>query len=154
MIGNVKNYLLYFISMIFSVVIYYTFVSLQYSPEVKKAIESSDSILNIFIAGSVVLVLFVAIFIFYSNSFFTKKRKKEVGLYSLLGLRKKTIGKMLFYENIIMGGIAVMIGIIVGTILSKLFTMMVLRLLDPTVEVCYEVTIVGILYLIYVFMYY
>src|SRR5690606_21746704 len=135
MIGNVKNYLLYFISMIFSVVIYYTFVSLQYSPEVKKAIESSDSILNIFIAGSVVLVLFVAIFIFYSNSFFTKKRKKEVGLYSLLGLRKKTIGKMLFYENLIMSAAALVIGIIFGTFLSKLFTMLLLRLLDSAVEV-------------------
>jgi len=76
-IGNFKNYLLYFVSMIFSVVIYYTFVSLRYSPEVQKAIESSDSILNIFIAGSVVLLLFVAIFIFYSNTFFTKKRKKK-----------------------------------------------------------------------------
>src|SRR5690606_8908627 len=152
MIGNVKNYLLYFISMIFSVVIYYTFVSLQYSPEVKKAIESSDSILNIFIAGSVVLVLFVAIFIFYSNSFFTKKRKKEVGLYSLLGLRKKTIGKMLFYENIIMGGIAVMIGIIVGTILSKLFTLIVLRLLNAPVEVSFGISLDAIVNTFIVFL--
>lgn len=138
--------------MIFSVVIYYTFVSLQYSPEVKKAIESSDSILNIFIAGSVVLVLFVAIFIFYSNSFFTKKRKKEVGLYSLLGLRKKTIGKMLFYENIIMGGIAVMIGIIVGTILSKLFTLIVLRLLNAPVEVSFGISLDAIVNTFIVFL--
>ena len=151
-IGNFKSYLLYFISMVFSVVIYYTFVSLQYSPEVQMAIESENSLLNIFIAGSVVLILFVAIFILYSNSFFTKKRKREVGLYSLLGLRKKTIGKMLFYENIIMGGIAIIIGVILGTILSKLFTMIVLRLLDTPVEVSFEVSIEAILNTIIVFM--
>src|SRR5690606_16722425 len=130
--------------MIFSVVIYYTFVSLQYSPEVQEAIESSDSMLNIFIAGSAVLILFVAIFIFYSSSFFTKKRKKEVGLYSLLGLKKKTIGKMLFYEIIIMSGIAVIIGIVIGTILSKLFTMIVLKLLDTAVEVSFGLSIEAI----------
>ena len=151
-IGNFKNYLLYFISMIFSVVIYYTFVSLQYSPEVQEAIESSDSMLNIFIAGSAVLILFVSIFIFYSNSFFTKKRKKEVGLYSLLGLKKKTIGRMLFYENIFMGGIAAVIGIIVGTILSKLFTMMVLKLLDAPVEVSFGLSVEAIINTLIVFL--
>lgn len=151
-IGNFKNYLLYFVSMIFSVVIYYTFVSLRYSPEVQKAIESSDSILNIFIAGSVVLLLFVAIFIFYSNTFFTKKRKKEVGVYSLLGLRKKTIGRMLFYENLIMGGGAVLIGIIAGTILAKLFTIMVLRLLEAPVEVSFGVSIEAIVNTITIFL--
>lgn len=151
-IGNFKNYLLYFISMIFSVVIYYTFVSLQYSPEVQMAIESSDAVLNIFIAGSIVLIIFVAIFIYFSNSFFTKKRKKEVGLYSLLGLKKKTIGRMLFYENLIMGGMAVVFGIIIGTILSKLFTMIVLKLLDSAVEVSFGISVEAIVNTLIVFL--
>src|SRR5690606_7206350 len=151
-IGNFKNYLLYFISMIFSVVIYYTFVSLQYSPEVQMAIESSDAVLNIFIAGSILLIIFVAIFIYFSNSFFTKKRKKEVGLYSLLGLKKKTIGRMLFYENLIMGGMAVVFGIIIGTILSKLFTMIVLKLLDSAVEVSFGISVEAIVNTLIVFL--
>lgn len=138
--GNFRSYLLYFLSMIFSVVIYYTFVSFQYSPEVQMGIESSNSLLNIFIGASVILILFVAVFIFYSNSFFTKKRKKEVGLYSLLGMRKKTIGKMLFYENLIMSAAAIVIGIIFGTFLSKLFTMLLLRLLDSAVEVGFGIS--------------
>lgn len=143
--GNFKSYLLYFLSMIFSVVIYYTFVSFQYSPEVRAGIESSDSLLNIFIGASVILILFVAVFIFYSNSFFTKKRKKEVGLYSLLGMRKKTIGRMLFYENLIMSAVAVIIGVILGTFLSKLFTMILLRLLDSAVEVGFGISLEAII---------
>lgn len=59
---------------------------------------------------------------------------------------------MLFYENIIMGGIAIIIGVILGTILSKLFTMIVLRLLDTPVEVSFEVSIEAILNTIIVFM--
>ncbi|MDC9237067.1 ABC transporter permease, partial [Clostridioides difficile] len=80
--------------------------------------------------SSVILLIFVAIFILYSNNFFTRKRKKEIGLYSLLGLRKKEIGRMLFYENFIMGLGALIIGIIAGTLLSKLFVTILLNLIN------------------------
>ena len=75
-IGNFKSYLLYFISMVFCVVIYYTFVSLQYSPEVQMAIESENSLLNIFIAGSVVLILFVE-YLFFIQIHSLQKNERE-----------------------------------------------------------------------------
>jgi len=133
--GNFKSYLVYFMSMLISVVIYYTFVSLQYSTEIAKSIEASQSMQSIFMVASIILILFEAVFILYSNNFFARKRKKEVGLYSLLGLRKKDVGKMMFYENLIMGAIVLVVGIAVGTFLSKLFTMILLKLLGTTVDV-------------------
>ncbi|MCQ6563394.1 ABC transporter permease [Paenibacillus mendelii] len=149
--GNVKSYLIYFISMIFSVVIYYTFVSLQYSTEIQESMQLSQAMSSVFTGGSIVLVLFVAVFIWYSNSFFTKKRKKEVGLYSLLGLRKKTIGRMLFYENLIMGTVGLAAGVALGTLLSKLFTMIFLKLLDSAVDISFSVSVEAILNTILVF---
>jgi putative ABC transport system permease protein len=133
--GNFKSYIIYFISMLFSVVIYYTFVSLQYSTEIAKGIESSEAMESIFMVASVILILFVSVFILYSNRTFARKRKKEVGLYSLLGLQKKTIGRMLFYENFIMGIIVLIIGIAVGTFLSRLFSMILVRLLGIVIDV-------------------
>ncbi|TNJ67040.1 ABC transporter permease [Paenibacillus hemerocallicola] len=133
--GNLKHYLMYLISMISSVVIFFTFVSLQYSDEIRAGLESSESVRAIFAQASYLLMLFMAIFIWYSNSFFTKKRKKEVGLYSLLGVRKKTIARMLFYENVMMGAVALVAGIVLGTFLSKLFAMLFLRLMDSAVQV-------------------
>lgn len=65
------------------------------------------------------LIIFVAVFIIYSNGFFTRKRKKEVGLYSLLGIRKRQIGKMLFYENMLMGLMSLVIGIAIGSVLRN-----------------------------------
>jgi putative ABC transport system permease protein len=85
---NFTNYFLYFASMIFSIVIYFTFVSLKYDTTIQSASDGSPKISSAFSGASVVLMIFVAIFIWYSNSFFTRKRKKEVGLYSLLGVRK------------------------------------------------------------------
>ncbi|NOU69120.1 FtsX-like permease family protein [Paenibacillus sp. LMG 31461] len=139
-IGNLKNYLIYFISMIFSVVIYYTFVSLRYSEEIAANMQKWEGMKSVFTQASIVLILFVAVFIWYSNSFFTKKRKKEVGLYALLGVRKRKIGTMLFYENMMMGIGAVAVGIVLGTLLSKLFAMMFLKLLDSTVEVSFSIS--------------
>lgn len=150
--GNFTNYLVYFISLVFSIVIYYTFVSLQYSEKIQESILLSDMMNFMFLAASIVLILFVAIFILYSNSFFIRKRKKEVGLYSMLGLRKKTIGKMLFYENFIMGIIALVIGILLGTLLSQLFSMILIKLMGANVEVGFSLSLKAIIQTVIVFM--
>lgn len=150
--GNISNYLVYFVSLVFSMVIYYTFVSLQYSKEIQESIELSDTMSFMFLVSSFMLILFVAIFIFYSNSFFTRKRKKEIGLYSMLGLRKKTIAKMLFYENLIMGLIALFIGLIFGTLLSKLFAMILIMLMGSTVEVDFGISVLAIIQTVIVFL--
>ncbi|EUJ33502.1 putative metabolite uptake ABC transporter, permease protein [Listeria floridensis FSL S10-1187] len=127
---NFIHYFLYFASMIFSIMIYYTFVVLSKDPAVIERIDRSDKLSVAFSAASVILLVFVAIFILYSNNFFTRKRKKEIGLYSLLGLRKAQIGRLLFYENFIMGIGALIIGIVLGTFLSKLFVAILLNMMD------------------------
>lgn len=126
---NFTNYFLYFASMIFSIVIYFTFVSLKYDNTIQSATEGSTKISSAFSAAAVVLIIFVAIFIWYSNSFFTRKRKKEVGLYSLLGVRKKQIGRMLFYENFLMGVLALLIGIALGSVLARFFVSLLMKVM-------------------------
>ncbi|UYO03159.1 ABC transporter permease [Paenibacillus sp. PSB04] len=139
--GNVKNYLIYLLSMIFSVMIYYIFVSLQYSQAIAEGLQSSESLRAVLSQASVILILFTAIFVWGSNAFFTRKRKKEVGLYALLGMRRQTIARMLFYENLIMSLVALILGVFLGTLLSKLFTMILLKLLDNPVRAGFEIHI-------------
>ncbi|OXL83332.1 hypothetical protein BCV73_09745 [Paenibacillus sp. SSG-1] len=139
--GNVKNYLIYLLSMIFSVMIYYIFVSLQYSQAIAEGLQSSESLRAILSQASVILILFTAVFVWGSNAFFTRKRKKEVGLYALLGMRRQTIARMLFYENLIMSLVALILGVSLGTLLSKLFTMILLKLLDNPVRAGFEIHI-------------
>lgn len=126
---NFTNYFLYFASMIFSIVIYFTFVSLKYDHTIQAATEGSTKISSAFSGAAVVLIIFVAIFIWYSNSFFTRKRKKEVGLYSLLGVRKKQIGRMLFYENFLMGVLALLAGIALGSVLARFFVSLLMKVM-------------------------
>lgn len=126
---NFYNYFLYFASMIFSIMIYYTFTSIQYNEQVLQIAGSSQKIDVALKSSSVVIAIFSAIFIWYSNSFFTRRRKKEIGLYSLMGVKKKQIGRMLFYENTAIGILALGAGILIGSLLSKLFAMLLIRLM-------------------------
>ena len=149
---NFTNYFLYFASMIFSIVIYFTFVSLKYDITIQSASDGSPKISSAFSGASVVLMIFVAIFIWYSNSFFTRKRKKEVGLYSLLGVRKKQIGRMLFYENFLMGILALVIGIALGSVLSQFFVMILMKVMGYELLSQFSISLSAVTNTVIVFM--
>ncbi|MGE6366005.1 ABC transporter permease [Bacillus paramycoides] len=148
---NLKNYVLYFASMIFSIVIYFIFVSLQYNNYIVEQTSTAKGIADVFKASSVILIIFVAIFIWYSNSFFTKKRKKEIALYSLLGVPKRQIGAMLFYENLIIGIIALIIGMGIGALLSKVFSMLLLKVMQLSTVISFSVSLEAMMHTILVF---
>ncbi|WP_028551652.1 ABC transporter permease [Paenibacillus sp. UNC451MF] len=148
---NFTNYFLYFASMIFSIVIYFTFVSLKYDSTILATSDASPKISSAFSGASVVLMIFVAIFIWYSNSFFTRKRKKEVGLYSLLGVRKKQIGRMLFYENFIMGILAIIFGILLGSLLSRSFVSILMKVMGYDAMIHFHMSPQAVIHTIVVF---
>jgi putative ABC transport system permease protein len=136
---NFSSYLIYFVSMVFSIMIYYVFTSIQYNEQVQQLQEVKKAIQGTFQASSVVIALFAGIFIWYSNSFFTKRRKKEVALYSLMGVKKKQIGRMLFYENLMMGILALTAGILLGSLLSKLFVMLLMHLMGYAISIRFAI---------------
>ncbi|UHA71870.1 FtsX-like permease family protein [Paenibacillus sp. 481] len=140
--GNIKNYLLYFMSMVISIVIFYTFNSFMYIPKITATVQHMDSSMS---QTSYILIGFLIVFIGYSNAFFTKKRKKEVGLYSLLGVRKKVIARMLFFENMIIGAITLQFGLALGILFSRLFLMLLLQLLGLPIEVGFSIPMEAIL---------
>lgn len=126
---NMKSYSLYIGSTIFSIIIYFTFVTLKYSEDIGALAETSKKISGIMSASAFVLMIFVAIFIAYSNSFFMKKRKKEVALYSLLGVRKRSIGFMLFFENMVIGLLSLVVGVALGFLLSRALLTILMKLM-------------------------
>ncbi|RPK09469.1 ABC transporter permease [Priestia endophytica] len=149
---NFKNYFLYFTSLIFSIVIYFTFISLKYDKTIQATSDSSTKISSAFNGASVILIIFVAVFIWYSNTFFTRKRKKEVGLYALLGVRKKQIGRMLFYENFIMGIGALFVGILLGAVLSRFFVSLLMRIMGYEVLGNFEISFSAVINTVTVFL--
>ncbi|WP_315122177.1 FtsX-like permease family protein [uncultured Clostridium sp.] len=121
-----KNYLLYFISILFSAFIFFTFNSIRYNEDILKA---AGSITNGLTISSVVVLFFAFIFIYNANTFFREKRRQEIGLYNLLGITKKKIGLIFIYEGFILGLLGVIGGIFIGFIFSKLLMMLLVRLM-------------------------
>lgn len=132
---NFNNYLIYFVSMVFSIMIYHVFTSIQYNEQVANLKEIKSSIFVTFSTSSIIIAIFAGIFIWYSNAFFIKRRKKEVALYSLMGVMKRQIGRILFYENLLMGLLALGTGILLGSLLTKLFVMLLLQLMGYSINV-------------------
>ena len=98
---NMKNYYLYVFALIFTVALYFAFVTLQYDPsmdETKGSIKGAAAIR----AASVLLVAIVSIFLLYANNIFIKRRSKEIGLFQLIGMTKSKIFRILTVENFIL----------------------------------------------------
>ncbi|PEN39545.1 ABC transporter permease [Bacillus toyonensis] len=138
---NFKEYILYFVSLTMSMVIYFIFASLRYSAQIKEVMINNVVVNSVLQSSKVILILFIAIFIIYSTNFFMRKRKKEVGLYSLLGITKKQISTMLFWETIIMGSIALVIGVLMGSLGSKLALELLTNLMKLNVAIYFEFSI-------------
>ncbi|WOA61420.1 ABC transporter permease [Bacillus mycoides] len=149
---NFKEYILYFVSLASSMLIYFIFASLRYSTQIKKEMVNNVMINSVLQSSKVILIIFIAIFIIYSTDFFIRKRKKEVGLYSLLGITKKQIGTMLFCETMIMGGVALVVGILIGSMSFKLFLELLMSLMKLNVPIHFELSIKAIIDTFIVFL--
>ena len=84
--------------------------------------------------GFVLLGLIMVPFLYYTNSFLIKRRKKELGLYSILGLEKKHIGFMMFYESLFVYVVVMVAAVLMGLIFSRLIFLLLLNLAKLPVE--------------------
>jgi len=124
---NLKNYYLYVFALIFSVALYFAFVTLQYDPamnETKDSIKGAAAIK----AASVLLVGIVSIFLLYANNIFIKRRSKEIGLFQLIGMTKSKIFRILTAENFFLYFGSLIIGIFIGFSVSRLILMILFKI--------------------------
>ncbi|MDE6032085.1 MAG: ABC transporter permease [Oscillospiraceae bacterium] len=89
--------------------------------------------------GVVVMVIFSAIFLFYTNSFLIKRRKKELGLYNILGMGKLNIARIMIWETLIIFALAMVLGIGAGILFSKLAMLGAAKMLGEQAAVAFEV---------------
>ncbi|CAM3634683.1 FtsX-like permease family protein [Marinicrinis lubricantis] len=124
---NLKHYYLYVFALIFSVALYFAFVTLQYDPsmdEVEGSLKGAAGIK----AASVLLIAIVSIFLLYANNLFIKKRSKEIGLFRLIGMTKGKIFRILSTENFMLYFGSLVIGIFIGFSISKLVIMLLFKI--------------------------
>ena len=142
--NNKPFYIPYIISSIITVAMLYMMSFLSDNKGLNK-IMGADSLASIFRLGVGIIVIFSYIFLFYTNSFIIKRRKKEIGVYNILGMEKRHLSKVLFVETIYSAIISLVCGIIVGIAFSKFILMVLYGIIGIYKTVEFFVNIHGII---------
>ncbi|MBJ7927945.1 MULTISPECIES: ABC transporter permease [Bacillus cereus group] len=120
--GNWRNYKAFLISSCLSIVVFFMYASFIYHPDVVSGnISMREMISKGLESMNYIVVIFSALFILYANSTFLRARKKEFGLLTLIGGTKSQLGRMIILEQLMLGSIAIVVGIGLGMLCSKLF---------------------------------
>ena len=129
---NLRDYLIYFLTLMLAVSLFYAFNSISDQPafsemSMTRALlyEQLDKMISVL---SVVISLVLAFLIIYANQFLLKRRKKELGIYMMLGMKKGRISRIFAGETFCVGVIALGVGLIFGFILSQGASLIALKL--------------------------
>ena len=137
---NGKFYIPYLLAGIGNVMMFYIMVYLRTNP----AMENHESLGIVLGLGTVVIAIFSSVFIFYTNSFLMKRRKKEIGLFNILGMEKKHIACVLSAETLYTALISIGGGIGLGILFSKLFLLLMTKIMGYGVEFGFSVSAIGV----------
>lgn len=128
---NMKNnrqfYLPYLLTGMLSVMMFYSMRTMQGNSGID-TVRGAAQLKSILTLGLVVIGVFVCILLFYTNSFIMKRRKKELGVYNILGMEKKHIARVLFWETLTTFVLSVGGGLVFGIVFNKLLTMLLYRM--------------------------
>ena len=141
---NKQLYLPYIISSVCIVAITYIVSYFCYSKTIISSV-GGEVISSIMLLGFMVMALFSLIFIFYTHSFLFKRRKKEFGLYNVLGLAKKDICKIVFLDNIYVDIITIVLGLGVGILFSKFAELAYFKIVAKPYSIAFNLPILSLM---------
>lgn len=147
---NGKSYIPFILTAALMVAIFYIITFLSENPMLRRMVGGSGMAMILSI-GMVVMGIFSAIFLFYTNSFLIKRRKKEFGLYNILGLGKKQIAKVLVIETLFVYLIAEIAGLGLGILFSKLAEMLASKMLRGNVNYVFRVDFIAVIFSLILF---
>ncbi|MDQ0417192.1 putative ABC transport system permease protein [Croceifilum oryzae] len=126
---NARAYLAYFLCSSFSVMIFFTYAMFIFHPDIARN-DLGKNTKILLQAAEFVVFGFAFLFVLYSISSFLKVRSKEFGILTILGAQKKQLNHLIFFENMIIGSISILVGIVSGILLSKLFLLLGAKVID------------------------
>ena len=151
LVKNKRFIIPYVLSAIFTIMSFYILSSLAFGDNLNKlpnGIEATKQVLSL---GIIVIAIFSTIFLFYTYSFLVKRRVKEFGLYSVLGMTKKQIAKILVLETIFIAVTTIVLGIGLGIIFDKLMLLVLLKLFSAGVSFGFSITPIAIVFSVLLF---
>ncbi|PEE39120.1 FtsX-like permease family protein [Bacillus pseudomycoides] len=128
---NSKAYFAYFVSSAFSIMVFFSFTVYAYHPRLQN-LQEQGPLMNLIGMAQFVIVMFSFFFLLYSIGTFLNVRKKQFGILTVLGISKKQLKRLVFMENMIIGLLAIFVGIQGGLVFSNFFLLVTSKLTGAT----------------------
>lgn len=133
-----NDYAVYFFTLIIGVAIFYMFNAIGTQMAMGRVSESGNSVVEALITVirfvSVLVAIVLGLLILYANNFLIKRRKKEFGIYSLLGMSKRTVSSILVCETGLIGVISLFAGLLTGVFGAQFLSILVIKMFDMDVS--------------------
>ena len=151
LVKNKRFILPYILSAIFTIASFYILTSLSLGSNLDKLPQGISATKQVLSLGVIVIAIFSAIFLFYTYSFLIKRRVREFGLYSVLGMTKKQIARILILETIFIAVITLVFGLAFGLLFDKLMLLVLLKLFTAGVSFGFVITPIAVFLTILLF---
>lgn len=132
-------YIPFILSSILTIMMYYMVSSLSMNPNMIEIV-GGDIMQQILSLGIYVITVFAVIFLFYTNSFLIKRRKREFGLFNILGMEKKHLSIVIALESIIVFLVSMVLGIGIGILLDKAFYLLIAKMLNASITLGFYIS--------------
>lgn len=123
-----KDYLVYFVTVVMAVALVYAFNGLVFSQEIKALSKLLVNLPVLIVSASIVVVFIVSWLVSYTVNFMLARRSREFGIYILTGLENRQVARLFFAENMLVGGCALVLGLVIGNLLYQILRAVVLAL--------------------------
>ena len=135
---NRRLYLPYLMTSAGMVMMFYILYSLAYSPVVR-AMRGGGTTAVILLLATIVIAVFALLFLLYTNSFLARRRNREFGLYNVLGMNKRNLGRILLWETLLSALASILAGLLGGLLFAKLAELFLIRMTGETAD--YAITV-------------
>ncbi|MGM0167511.1 hypothetical protein IGI39_002495 [Enterococcus sp. AZ135] len=132
---QLSNYLIFFFSLIFAVMVYYSFTAMTYEQPLIRSAGKNTQLVGMLGFGSFAVVLILLFFMANTNRFFIENRRKDISIFHLYGLNYYQICLWFILEIFFIGIFSFVTGIGLGVLLSKLFSMILVKAMDLPLQV-------------------
>lgn len=142
LVRNGRFYRPYLLSCGFTAAMYYILSYLTRS-DIVASVRGAGYLQSLMYLGTLVVALFAAVLLLYANSFVMKRRRRELGMYNILGLEKRHIARLMVWETVYCAAAAILGGLAAGVLLSKLVLLLLLQISRLPVQYGFEISLPG-----------
>ena len=135
---NGKTYIPYLLTCVLTVMMFYVMNAISRNTGLDQ-MQGADTLRLVLRWAVTITGIFSVVFLFYTNSFLVKQRKKEFGLYQVLGMDKGNLTKMMAWESILTTLISILLGLVLGVLLGKLMFLILLKMIHFKVPLKFAV---------------